>query len=145
MGETGFDSSDEAIARRVKVGGLTITYRIEGDLLLTRIEGPTGYEDVRRYLDTLFADPRYMTGMSGLIDCRGVKSLFTVADLRKLAADIKHRPELRARSKSAVIASSNLVYGLLRMYEVFSEGDPVEMRVFRKPEEAMAWLLGQEE
>jgi hypothetical protein len=145
MNDTGADSSDEAVERQVEAGGVPITYRIEGDLLLTRIEGPTGYEHVRRYLDTLFADPRYQTGMPGLIDCRGVKSLFSVADLRRLAADVRNRPQLRAKSKSAVIASSNLVYGLLRMYEVFSEGDPVEMRVFRKPEEAMAWLRGQEE
>ena len=100
--------------------------------------------DVKRYLDTLFADPRFRPGMPGLIDCRGVKSLFSISDLRKTAADAKRRPEMRVPGRAAVLASSNLVYGLLRMYEVFSDGDPVEIRVFRKPEEALAWLRGAE-
>ncbi len=47
--------------------------------------------------------------------------------------------------KKCVIASSNLVYGLLRMYEVFSEGNPVRIRVFRQPDEAMAWVNGLED
>jgi len=95
---------------------------------------------VRRYLDDLFEDAGFAPGMPGLIDCRTVKSLFTIADLRRLASESRKRPELQVPGRAAVLASSNLVYGLLRMYEVFTEGQPTEIRVFRKPEEAMLWL-----
>jgi hypothetical protein len=122
---------------------VAISYRFEGDFLFTTIEGETGYQDVKAYLDQVIADPGFRPGMPGLIDCRRVKSLFSIMDLRKTAADAKRRPELQVPGRAAVLASSNLVYGLLRMYEVFNEGNPAEIRVFRRPEEAMAWLKGE--
>jgi len=122
---------------------VAITYRFEGDFLFTTIEGPTSYEDVKAYLDELLVDPRFRPGMPGLIDCRRVKSLFSISDLRKTAADARLRPQLQVPGRAAVLASSNLIYGLLRMYEVFNEGNPAEIRVFRAPEEALRWLRGE--
>jgi hypothetical protein len=123
---------------------VAITYRFEGGYIYTTIEGETGYADVKAYLDTVLRDPRFRPGMPSVVDCRGVKSLFSISDLRKTAADARSRPEMSVPGRVAVLASSNLVYGLLRMYEVFSDGQPVEMRVFRQPEEATAWLTGGE-
>ena len=123
---------------------MAITYHFEGDYLFTRIEGDTSYEAVKTYLDNLLADPAFRPGMPGLIDCRQVKSLFSILDLRRTAADAKRRPQMQVPGRAAVLASSNLIYGLLRMYEVFNEGNPAEIRVFRKPEEAMAWLKREE-
>jgi hypothetical protein len=122
---------------------VAITYHFEGGLLFTTIEGETSYADVKAYLDALMADPRFRPRMPGLIDARAVKSLFSIGDLRQTAADARNRPQLRVPGRAAVLASSNLIYGLLRMYEVFNEGSPSVIRVFRKPEEAMAWLLGE--
>jgi hypothetical protein len=119
---------------------VAITYRFEGDFLFTTIEGETTYADVKAYLDKLMEDPGFRPGMPGLIDCRGVKSLFSIRDLRQTAADARNRPKMQVPGRAAVLASSNLIYGLLRMYEVFNEGSPSEIRVFRKPEDAMAWL-----
>ena len=123
---------------------MAITYRFEGGFLFTTIEGETGYDDVKSYLDALMEDPGFRPGMPGLIDCRRVESRFSIGDLRRTAADSKKRWQLQVPGRAAVLASSNLVYGLLRMYEVFNEGSPSEIRVFRKPEEAMAWLRGEE-
>jgi hypothetical protein len=120
---------------------LPITYRFEDGILRTTIEGPTGFDDVKSYLDTLLVDRDFTPGMPGLIDCRKVKSLFSIRDLRRTAADTRERPALRVPGRAAVLASSNLIYGLLRMYEVFSEGQATRIRVFRQPEEALAWLM----
>jgi hypothetical protein len=122
---------------------VAITYHFEGDFLFTTIEGPTGYEDVKTYLDALMKEPAFRPGMPGLIDCRNVKSLFSISDLRKTAADAKARPQMQVPGRAAVLASSNLIYGLLRMYEVFNEGNPAEIRVFREPAEALKWLKGE--
>jgi hypothetical protein len=119
---------------------VAITYRFEGHFLFTDIEGETTYDDVRVYLDKLVVDPGFRPGMTGLIDCRRVKSLFSIFDLRKTAADIKKRPEMQVPARAAVLATSNLIYGLLRMYEAFNDGNPSQIRVFRKSEEALAWL-----
>ncbi|HVZ74834.1 MAG TPA: hypothetical protein VHJ20_20775 [Polyangia bacterium] len=109
------------------------------------IEGATSYEDVKAYMDLVVKEPKFRPGMPAIVDCRRVKSLFSISDLRKTAADARARPEMKVRGRVAVLASSNLIYGLLRMYEVFSEGTPNEMRVFRQPEEAFAWLKSREE
>jgi hypothetical protein len=122
---------------------VAITYRFEDECLFTNIEGETSYEDVRIYLDRLLEDPRFRPGMPGLIDCRRVKSIFSILDLRRTAEESKKRPQMQVPGRAAVLASSNLIYGLLRMYEVFNEGNPSETRVFRKPEEAIAWLKGE--
>ena len=118
------------------------TYRFEDEFLFTTIEGETGYEEVKKYLDDLMLDPGFRPGMPGVIDCRRVTSLFSILDLRRTAADAKTRPELQVPGRAAVLASSNIVYGLLRMYEVFNEDNPAQTRVFRELEPAMAWLKG---
>jgi hypothetical protein len=143
-GPIALDSGREPRAerRRRRFEAVAITYHFEGDFLFTAIEGPTSYWDVRAYLDKLMADPGFRPGMPGLIDCRRAKSLFSIADLRRTAQDSRQRPQLQVPGRAAVLASSNLIYGLLRMYEVFNEGSPSQIRVFRKPEEAMAWLKG---
>jgi hypothetical protein len=124
---------------------VAITYHFEGDFLYTTIEGATNYGDVKAFMDAVVIEPKFRPGIPAVIDCRKVKSLFSISDLRKTAADARQRPEMKVRGRVAVLASSNLVYGLLRMYEVFSEGTPNEMRVFRQPEDALAWLKSREE
>jgi hypothetical protein len=121
---------------------VAITYRFEGEFLFTTIEGETGYEEVKRYLDELMLDPGFRPGMPGVIDCRRVTSLFSILDLRRTAADARTRPQMQVPGRAAVLASSNIIYGLLRMYEVFNEGNPSQTRVFRELEPAMAWLKG---
>ena len=124
---------------------MAISYHFEGSFLFTAIEGETSYEDVKAYLDKLVVDPRFVPGMPGVIDCRKVKSLFSILDLRRTAADARARPEMQVPGRAAVLASSNIVYGLMRMYEVFNEGNPAQIRVFREPEQAMEWLRGTED
>jgi hypothetical protein len=122
---------------------VAITYHFEGGFLFATFEGACTYEDVKVYLDELMEAPGFRPGMPALVDCRRVKSLLSILDLRRTAADFKGRPKMQVPGRAAVLASSNLIYGLLRMFEVFNEGNPVEIRVFRKPDEAVAWLTGE--
>lgn len=54
----------------------------------------------------------------------------------------RHLPETRISGKTAIVAPTDLAFGLARMYEFSS--DPVEapfvVRVFRTMEEARKWL-----
>jgi len=54
----------------------------------------------------------------------------------------KHRFEERKGGKAAIVASSNLQYGLSRilgtLYEI--EGFPTQLKIFRIMDEAMEWL-----
>jgi hypothetical protein len=77
--------------------------------------------------------------MSTLIDCRGVKTLLSSDDLRAIAQDLR-KTDLSERGPTAMIAGSDAVYGLLRMYEAFTDRSPAQIRAFRDEAEARAWL-----
>jgi hypothetical protein len=117
-----------------------ISYRVSGKLVLTHVEGAVTVADVRAYLGAVRSDPAYRAGMSTLIDCRNVTTLLSSEELRIIAADIQHLTTSRARGRCAILAPSEAGFGLLRMYEAYSEGAPVEVRAFRERDEAMEWL-----
>ena len=42
--------------------------------------------------------------------------------------------------RTAIIAPEDIHYGMSRMYEMISEGTIENVRVFRKPNEAIMWI-----
>ena len=67
------------------------------------------------------------------------------SDVERIAALIgqyTHRFEERKGGKSAIVASSDLQYGLSRILETFYEieGFPTQLKIFRIMNEAMEWL-----
>jgi hypothetical protein len=46
------------------------------------------------------------------------------------------------RGRTAVVAPTDLAFGLARMTQVFMEEGPAEVRVFHSEEDALAWLAG---
>jgi hypothetical protein len=105
-------------------------------------EGSVGTADVRDYLKRLESDPAYRSGYDALIDVRHATSNITADDLRDIAELVRRRPR-EAESKRAVVVSSDEHYGLMRMFEAFTESGPTRYRVFRDLEEARAWVEGE--
>ena len=46
---------------------------------------------VKTFMDHVVQDPRFHPGMPSIIDCRTAKSLFSISELRKTAADARQR------------------------------------------------------
>ena len=67
---------------------------------------------------------------------KGVK--LSVADLQSIAS--KATATLKRPCRMAVVAPTDLSYGLSRMFEVFREQDGVETHSFRTEEDAVMWL-----
>ena len=65
-----------------------------------------------------------------------------VAKIIEFIGQYKHRFEERKGGKAAIVASSNLQYGLSRILGTFYEieGFPTQLKVFRIMDEAMEWL-----
>lgn len=119
---------------------MAISYRIIDGIVFTDMEASFSLDDVRVYLAAVMTDPSYRNGMPSLVDCRRVTALLSPEELRVIAADIGKLTTAPVSGRCAVLASSDVVFGLLRMYEVYSDGAPVEVRAFRDQNEAMAWL-----
>lgn len=84
-------------------------------------------------------------GYSEMMDMRGVErialpSMDRVRDLANLAAQMDAGEK---GSKFAIVASSDLAFGLGRMYGAYRGMNPKsakEVKVFRNPEDALEWL-----
>ena len=97
---------------------------------------------------SMFSELEQLTAKDGelavLIDESEMKAgLLSPAELRAMMSGLKSSAGLRDRSRIAVYAPSNIVYGLNRMAQVFA-GDDWEGRlaVFRTEDAAQDWLLG---
>lgn len=62
-----------------------------------------------------------------------------IARLADAAKAKKHRPH-----KSAVVASGDLAFGLMRIFSAYGSEAAVEIEVFRTLEEARRWLLADQ-
>jgi hypothetical protein len=65
------------------------------------------------------------------------------SDLRQIARALRvERSDDAPRGRTAVVAPTDLAFGLARMTQVFMEEGPAEVRVFHSEEDALAWLAG---
>ena len=87
--------------------------------------------------------PDFDPSLNGLVDARGVRQMdVTPAGLRRLADLIQTVDRLQLPTKVAIVAESDVAFGMARMYQSIraSGGAPSEHRVFREMAEARAWL-----
>jgi len=120
-----------------------ITYEIRTDLRLVvaRCRGTLRTQNILDYVQALTSDPRLEEGMSELIDLRGVTIYDVDAEgIRSVvASDRENAPELQI-SRCALVSPEDFVYGMLRMYELYSGESGTEVAAFRSMEEATTWL-----
>jgi len=84
--------------------------------------------------------------LNALWDARSAKlTNLKSSDMETVAAIVgqyAHRFEERKAGKTAVVASSDLQYGLSRILGTFYEIEdfPTQLKIFREMEEALGWL-----
>ena len=125
---------------------MPITFQIDHErrIVFARGLGILSDEDVFDYQQGVWSreDTR---GYSEMMDMRAVEqialpSMDRVRDLANLSAEMDAGSK---GSKFAIVASSDLAFGLGRMYEAYRGMNPrsgKEVRVFRSPEDALKWL-----
>ena len=125
---------------------MPITFQIDHErrIVFARGVGVLSDEDVFDYQRGVWTreDTR---GYSEMMDMRSVEqialpSMDRVRDLANLSAEMDAGT---AGTRFAIVASSDLAFGLGRMYEAYRGMNPKsrkEVRVFRSPEDALKWL-----
>jgi hypothetical protein len=78
----------------------------------------------------------------GLFDLSDVTGISVAAEsvreiVRRVALHVDSR---LVEGKLAIVASTDLSFGMARMYGMLRDDSPVEVRVFRKRDEAESWL-----
>jgi hypothetical protein len=99
-------------------------------------------------VESMFADLERLTPDDGellvLIDESEMKAvLLGPHELRAMMDALKASAGLRRRSRIAIYAPTNLVYGVNRMAQAFAgEASEGRLEVFRNEDAAKRWLLG---
>jgi hypothetical protein len=114
-------------------------YRIDREraVVFSRAFGVVTDEDLRANRKALLADPAFKPDLSQLYDFSEVTQADVSGDaVRSLGRDTSYS----AVARRAIVAPSDLQFGLARMFQLVSEVAPAEVAVFRSVEEARRWL-----
>jgi len=119
------------------------TYEIDKQrrLVISTCLDPLTLAEGLAHQEKLLKDPDFDPSFSQLLDCTRVTfSGFAANDIRKLA----ERNIFSARSRRAIVVSSNLDYGFGRMFEMLRDSAGENgIRIFRDLDEAVDWLLSE--
>ncbi|MBI1371862.1 MAG: hypothetical protein GC159_03760 [Phycisphaera sp.] len=121
---------------------MPITHRIapdEGIMYVTR-SGAIDTQDEIAALDARKADPDFRPGLGVLVDCRDVKPDDSVEVIHYLAKHANQHAERLRCGAVAIVVSTDVEFGMARMYEMLTEATHPHTEVFRDPDAALAWL-----
>ena len=100
-------------------------------------------EALKKYQKDIQSKPDYL-GYNELVNFNKVLSIkLTVEGLKNIGQLASRTDQNRVNTKLALVASSDLAYGLARMYEAyrsFAQNTNKELRVFKEESEALEWL-----
>ena len=126
---------------------IAYTYDEEQGLLVTTFEGEVTDEELEQHVRTVSEDPRVGPGVRELIDLRAAtKVKVTVKGLRYVIANDRQMIDKFKDERQAVVTTSDLIYGMARMYQMMSNvnAGPSTIKIFREYDAAMTWLVGTE-
>jgi len=119
------------------------TYDEEHNILYTRFFGVVINDDMRDQAKAVAADPRIKTGVRELVDLAGVEEIQGSSSSLEdnIRIDRAHSEKL-AGMRTAIVASTDLMFGFARMYQTLAElqGSPLTVEVFRNVGDAREWL-----
>jgi hypothetical protein len=114
----------------------------EANLLLVTFEGTVGDEDLLKYARHALEGAEVPSGHDELIDLSSVEDggEITSQALRRVAGMFTRTDQTPERTRVAIVATTDVHYGLSRMYQAFRSESPLDLRVFRDIDQARAWL-----
>ena len=122
---------------------MPIIYKIIPDLKFAYIRGmgKVTTDEIMTAGAKMFTESEWKNGFNILIDYREITELSVkTEDVEKIINQDKNNELLFDKSKCAIVASSDLVFGVSRMWEILSEDNKITTMVFRNIEDSLRWL-----
>ena len=125
---------------------MPITYQIDRTrrLIRTKCAGNVTLNEVIGHFRTLERDPECPDRLNVLLDLSEMTSLPESEEMRAASYQVASVRKTVQFESCAVVAVSDALFGMSRMFAVFAESWFREILVFRARDEAEAWLAGQE-
>jgi hypothetical protein len=126
---------------------MPVTYQLDvaNRLVHTTCTGPITVADVIDHFRVLEQDPACPNCVDVLLDVQAGTTVPNTADLRSVAREIAR---IRGRVQfgvCAIVASTDVLFGMMRMFEVFAEENFHKTQAFRTIGGAAEWLAGERE
>jgi hypothetical protein len=124
---------------------MPVTYQIDkaNKIIRTRCTGPVTIEEVIEHFRVLERDPDCPDQLDVLLDLSYETSVPKQENLKAVTQEIRR---IRGRVQfgaCAIVACTDALYGMIRMFEVFTDQLFRKSYVFRTVGEAEAWLASQ--
>ena len=123
---------------------MTYELDLEAGLVRMRGQGDVTDQDMVDCVARLRADPDLRPHMNTLSDMRGIRVAFTSDGIARMIEVMEATRDRRDRAKAAIVADSDVAYGMARMFEMSADGrvEP-SFHIFRTMESALDWLGGE--
>lgn len=112
----------------------------EAGLIRTRCTGNVLFEEVIGHFRELESDPSIPARLDVLLDLTEMQSLPDRTKLRMVAGAVSGLKKKLEWGAWAIVATNDALYGMIRVFEVFSEDNVERSAVFRDLDEAERWL-----
>lgn len=115
------------------------SYRIDAErrIIFSKAQGTLTADDLLEHHRRLTSDPGFDRTFNQLWDFSAVEVDDVPTETIRMLA---RQRSFDAGARRAMVGSTDVQYGLLRMFEIQKEGAAEEIRVFRDLGEARAWL-----
>ena len=120
------------------------SYHIDLDKrrVTSTVTGVIGDTDLQEHMNALGEDPDFGEDLDQLMDLTGASKIEVTS---AMVRDSFQASPFGSGSRRAIVASSDLAFGLARMFQILRDDHPDEIEVFRGIEEAGRFLDGGKE
>jgi hypothetical protein len=124
---------------------MPVTYAIDvkEKLIRTKCVGDVKFQEVIEHFRTLERDSNCADRLDVFLDLSRITSLPATGQISGVAREIARIKEKVRFNVCAVVAPTDAIFGMLRMFEVMAKPYFNEIRVFRLAADAEAWLTSQ--
>lgn len=121
---------------------MPVSYTIDGEtrLLRTCCHGDVSFQEVIAHFRELEADESLPQPVDVLLDLTETASLPDTSQIRSVAIEVERLGARVEWGACALVASSDALYGMTRMFHAFVDRAFAASNVFRDLEEAERWL-----
>jgi len=123
---------------------MPVTYRIdqESRRIVTRCTGTTTLAEVLAHFDELELDADCPVGADVLLDLSDMSSVPNIGQMRTAAARTADAARKVRFGSIAIVVGNDLLFGMARVFEAFTDAHFARTSVFRSREAAETWLEG---
>jgi len=122
---------------------MPVQHKVDLEIGILHVErwGHINTHDEERACRERSIDPLVTPGIPVLVDCTKVEPTDSVETVRYIADCVTKNASTLKCGPVAIIVSSDVEYGMARMYMAYTELAQPITEVFRDQESALAWLI----